>query len=67
MEKTTTGAIDINQLNPTLANQIMYATSTGAELGPGAWMALQYQWEKLGKPYGDFSEWVESEVLAQYK
>jgi hypothetical protein len=67
METTTTGAVDMSKMDPTLVNQVQYSASTGSDLGPGAWMALQYQWEKSGKPYGDFQEWVDSEVLAQYK
>ena len=66
MQNSTTG-VDITQMDPDLANQIQYSIYTGNDLTPGAWMALEYQWEKSGKPYGDFKTWVDNEILVYTK
>ena len=67
METETRGVVNVGNFDPTLLNQIQYSVYTGANLTPGAWMALEYQWRKLGEPYGKLETWVEREVLAQMK
>lgn len=63
-EMRNNSVIDYSQMDSDLANQIQYANYTGENLSPGAWMALEYQWEKLGKPYDSLKEWVNNEILA---
>lgn len=67
MEQEARGTVNINGLDPDLTQSIMLSNAMGLDLSPGAWMSLNYQWEKLGKPYGDFAKWVDEEVLAQFK
>ena len=67
MESETRGIVDVNNMDSILQNQIQYSAMTGLNLTPGAWMALEYQWRKLGEPYGDLDKWVKEEVLTQFK
>jgi len=62
-EMRNNSAIDFTKMDSDLANQIQYAGYTGKNLSPGAWMALEYEWEKLGKPYDSLKEWVNNEIL----
>jgi len=36
---------------------------TGRNMGPGAWEALRYVWEKAGMPYGNLKKWVDEELV----
>lgn len=46
-----------------LTLQLTNYAITGSNMGPGAWEALNYVWNKAGQPYGSLKDWIDYVIV----
>lgn len=50
-----------------LTLQLTNYAITGSNMGPGAWEALNYVWDRAGQPYGSLKDWIDYVIVPTVK